>query len=190
MYKTFDEMINNCGCLSGSSLVAAAADRETIEAVKLAFDKGLGHAIFTGDERVIAPLVEEFGLADKSETVHAGDPVEAAKKAVALVREGSGDALMKGLVNTSDFMRAVLDREQGLRAGHLLSHLAVMEIPGEHHLSFCTDTAFIVAPTLDQKKHILRNALKAIHALGYEHVNVACIAANERVDPHLSLIHI
>ena len=44
MYKTFDEMINNCGCLSGSSLVAAAADRETIEAVKMAFDKGLGHA--------------------------------------------------------------------------------------------------------------------------------------------------
>ena len=79
MYKTFDEMINNCGCLSGSSLVAAAADRETIEAVKLAFDKGLGHAIFTGDERVIAPLVEEFGLADKSETVHAGDPVRRPK---------------------------------------------------------------------------------------------------------------
>ncbi|EHL68299.1 phosphate acyltransferase [Cloacibacillus evryensis] len=185
MYKTFDEMINNCGCLSGSSLVAAAADRETIEAVKMAFDKGLGHAVFTGDEKIIAPVVDELGIAGKAEIVHAGSPEEAAKRAVALVREGSGDALMKGLVNTSDFMRAVLDREQGLRSGHLLSHLAVMEIPGEHHLSFCTDTAFIVTPTLDQKKHILRNALKAIHALGYEHVNVACIAANERVDPHI-----
>jgi len=57
MYKTFDEMINNCGCLSGSSLVAAAADRETIEAVKMAFDKGLGHAVFTGDEKIIAPVM-------------------------------------------------------------------------------------------------------------------------------------
>ena len=63
MYKTFDEMINNCGCLSGSSLVAAAADRETIEAVKMAFDKGLGHAVFTGDEKIIAPVVDELGIA-------------------------------------------------------------------------------------------------------------------------------
>ncbi len=185
MYKTFDEMISNCGCLSGSSLVAAAADRETIEAVKLAFDKGLGHAVFTGDEGVIAPLAAELGITEKSEIVHAGSPVEAVKKAISLVRDGGGDALMKGLVNTSDFMRAVLDREQGLRTGHLVSHLAVMEIPGERHLSFCTDSAFLVAPTLDQKKHLLRNALKAINALGYEHVNVACIAANERVDPHI-----
>ena len=185
MYKTFDEMINNCECLSGSTLVAASADRETIEAVKLAFDHGLGRAIFTGDEKEIAAVVDELGIKDKAEIVPADGPVDAVKKAVALVRDGTGDSLMKGLVNTSDFLHEVLDREKGLRAGHLLSHLAVMEIPGEHHLSFCTDSGFMVAPTLDQKKHILRNALKAIYALGYEHVNVACIAANERVDPHI-----
>ncbi|MEG1604289.1 MAG: phosphate acyltransferase, partial [Cloacibacillus sp.] len=185
MYKTFDEMIDNCGCLTDSTLVAASADKETIEAVKLAFEHGLGRAVLVGDEQVIAPVVEELGIGDKIEVVHADDPADAARKAVALVRDGTGDTLMKGLVNSADFLRAVLDHENGLRAGHTLSHLAVLEIPGENHLSFCTDSGFNVAPTLDQKKHILRNALRAIHALGYEHVNVACIAANERVDPKI-----
>ena len=185
MFKTFDEMIDNCGCLTDSTLVAAAADRETIEAIKLAFDHGLGHAVLVGEEAAIAPIVEELGIKDKVEVVDAATPQEAAAKAVALVRDGTGDTLMKGLVNSTDFLHEVLDRDHGLRAGHLLSHLAVMEIPGENHLSFCTDSGFNVAPSIDQKKHILRNALKAIHALGYEHVNVACIAANERVDPRV-----
>ncbi|MDO5115538.1 MAG: phosphate acyltransferase [Synergistaceae bacterium] len=185
MYKTFDEMIKGCGCLGGSSVVAAAADRETVMAIKLALDHGLGHAVLVGDEKAIRPIVEELGISGKVEIVHAEGAEEAAKKAVALVREGTGDALMKGLVNTVDFLRAVLDKENGLRTGHILSHLAVMEIPGERHLSFCADSGFIVAPTLEEKKHILRNALRAIHALGYEHVNVACLAANERVDSHV-----
>ena len=98
------------------------------------------------------------------------------------MREGAGHTLMKGLVNTEDFLRAVLDKENGLRTGRILSHLAVLEIPGERHLSFCADSGFIIAPTLKEKKYIIANSLRAIHALGYEHVNVAILAANERVN--------
>lgn len=185
MYKTFDEMIRSCGCLSGSCLIVAAADAEAAEAVKLAFDHGLGRAVLVGDESVTAPAAERLGIAAKTALIHEPSPAEAARRAVALVRDGTGDAIMKGLVNTIDFLRAVLDKEHGLRTGHILSHLAVMEIPGEHHLSFCADSGFIVQPTLEEKKHIIMNSLRAIHALGYEHVNVACLAANERVDPNI-----
>ncbi|WP_281680696.1 phosphate acyltransferase [Synergistes jonesii] len=182
MYKSFDEIINDGGSLAGSSVVAAAADRETLAALKMAFERGLGHALLTGREKIIAPIAKEFGVADKCEILDAESEAEAVKRAVAAARDGCADVLMNGAADAPVLMRAALDRECGLRCGRTVSYLAVMEIPHEEHLSFCSDGAFIVAPTLDQKKHILRNALKAIHALGYEHVNVACIAAGERAD--------
>ncbi len=185
MYKTFDEMIGCCGCLGGSNVVAASADAECVEAVKMAFAHGLGHAVLVGDEDVIRPAIEDSDARGRADVVHAGTPEEAVRKAVAIVREGEGHTLMKGLVNTEDFLHAVLDKEKGLRTGRILSHLVVMEIPGEHHLSFCADSGFIIAPTLEEKKHIIANSLRAIHALGYEHVNVAILAANERVNPSM-----
>ena len=94
-------------------MVAASADRETVEAIKLAFDHGLGRATLVGDEAVLRPAMEEFGVRERAELVHAATPQEAVRKAVAIVREGSGHTLMKGLVNTEDFLRAVLDKETG-----------------------------------------------------------------------------
>lgn len=152
MYKRFIEFMDNADCLAGSSIVVAAAEAESIKAVKLAMGRGLGYAVLTGDEKVIAPEVEKCGLADKVEIVHADSPQEAAVKACLCVREGRGSALMKGMANTSDFLHAVLSKEYGLRTGRLLSHLAVMEIPGEYHLSFCSDSGLNVAPDLEQKK--------------------------------------
>lgn len=185
MYRRFIEIMNSSGCLAGSKVVLAAADHESIEAIRLAMQRGLGRAILTGDSEVILPEVKEAGISDKVDIIHAGSLPAAAAIAVQSVRDGMGDALMKGLINTSDFLKAILDRENGLRTGRLLSHLAIMEIPGENHLSFCTDSGFNVAPNLDQKKQILRNALEAISALGYDHVNAACLAANEKVDPNI-----
>ena len=185
MYKRFIQIMDNSGCLSGSSVVVAAADRDSIEAVRLAMGRGLGKAVFVGDEKIISAITAELNILDKSEIISAQTPQESAVKAVEAINGGKGNVLIKGLVNTSDFLRAVLDRENGLRTGRLLSHLAVMEIPGENHLSFCADSGFNVAPDCEQKKSILRNSLEAIHAMGYDHVNVACLAANEKVDPHI-----
>lgn len=185
MYKRFIEIMDSCSCLAGSRVVVAAADKESVEAVRLAMIRGLGQAIFTGDENIILPAVKEFNIEDKVRIIHADTPQEAVVKAIECIRDGRGDVILKGLINTSDFLHAVLNKENGLRTGRLLSHLAVMEIPGENHLSFCTDSGFNVAPNLEQKKQILRNALEAISALGYNHVNVACIAANEKIDPNV-----
>lgn len=185
MFKSFSEIMDNSKCLTGSKMVVAAADTESIEAIRLAMEKGLGGAIVTGERELILPAIKENRLPGNIEIIHANSPPEAAALAVRCIREGKGDALMKGLINTSDFLKAVLNRENGLRTGRLLSHLAIMEIPKENHLSFCTDSGFNVAPNLVQKKEILRNALEAINALGYEHINVACIAANENVDQNI-----
>jgi len=185
MFKRFIEIMDSCNCLAGSSVVVAAADEESVAAVRLAMVRGVGHATLVGDENVILPAAQKYGVEGRISVVHADTPRESAAKAVRLVREGGGNVLVKGLVNTSDFLREVLNRESGLRTGRLLSHLAIMEIPGENHLSFCSDGGFNVAPDLAQKKQILRNSLEAIHALGFEHVNVACLAANEKVDPNI-----
>ena len=144
--------MDNSGCLSGSSVVVAAADRDSIEAVRLAMGRGLGKAVFVGDEKIISAITAELNILDKSEIISAQTPQESAVKAVEAINGGKGNVLIKGLVNTSDFLRAVLDRENGLRTGRLLSHLAVMEIPGENHLSFCADSGFNVAPDCEQKK--------------------------------------
>jgi len=181
MYKKFMELIDNKS-LSGSRVCVAAADSGSVGAISIAMRRGLGGAVLVGDKSAITDEAERFGILDKVEIIHAPTPQLAALAAVEYARRGGVDALMKGLVNTQDFLRAVLDREHGLRAGRLLSHLTVMEIPGEERLSFCSDGGFIVLPDLRQKKEILRNAVEAIHGLGYDHVNVACVAANERVD--------
>lgn len=184
MYKKFMELIENQH-LACSRVCVAAADEVSIEAVGVAMRRGLGGAVLVGNEKIVRPGVERLGINGKVEIVHTETPQLAAQEAVERVRNGEVDVLMKGLVNTQDFLRAVLDREKGLRTGRLLSHLTVMEIPGEERLSFCTDGGFNVLPDLKQKKEILRNAVEAIHGLGYNSVNVACLAANEKVDPKI-----
>jgi phosphate butyryltransferase len=89
---------------------------------------------------------------------------------------------MKGFVNTSDYLRAVLDKEAGLRSGKMLSHLAAFEIPGRGRMLFVTDGGFNIAPDLDEKKEILKNAIGALRKMGYERPNVAVVTANEQVN--------
>ncbi|MDR2067582.1 MAG: phosphate butyryltransferase, partial [Holosporaceae bacterium] len=104
--------------------------------------------------------------------------------------DGETDVLMKGLVNTSDYLRAVLDKENGLRSGHLLSHLAAFELPGRARLTFVTDGGLNIAPDLEEKKSILKNALGSLRKMGYEHPNVAVLTANEQVNEKaVSTVH-
>ena len=184
MYKTFDEMINCCGCLGGSNVVAASADRETVEAMKLAFGHGLGRAVLVGDEAVLRPAMEEFGVAERAQLVHADTPARpCAGPSRSCARAGphadEGARQHGGLPARS--------ARQGERAAHR-AHTEPSRRArdtGRASSSFCADSGFIIAPTLKEKKYIIANSLRAIHALGYEHVNVAILAANERVNPDM-----
>jgi phosphate butyryltransferase len=114
------------------------------------------------------------------------EPVEAAARAVALVRGGEADVLMKGLVATSDYMKKILDREHGLLpAGRVLSHVTVLEFPGLSRLLFVADVAIIPQPDLAAKLQIVEYCLHAARSFGVARPRVALLAATEKVSPKM-----
>lgn len=185
MFKNFEEVLSIAKQRGPFKVsIAAAHDREVLETVKMASDMGLIAPILVGDADKIKSISKEIGLCEMP-IVDAADEAEAAQQAALLVKKGEAQILMKGFVNTSIFMKAVLNKETGLRSGRLLSHMAAYEIPGYNKIVFCTDSGINVAPTQEQKKDILTNALMAIKAMGIEKPKVAALAANEMVDPKI-----
>lgn len=166
--------------------VAAAADKEVLEAVKLAEGQGLITPVLVGDVEKIKRLSEEIGLSlEDFELIHEMSPVTAAHKAIDAVVDGQAHFLMKGFINSSDFLRAVLRPERGLRTGRLLSHFAAFQVPGFSRLLFVTDGGINVAPDLAQKREILQNSLLYLKGIGMNSLNVVVLAANELVSPKI-----
>ena len=165
--------------------VAAAQDAEVIAAIQAGIEAGLIDAILVGDQAAIGPMAEAAGISAQARIVHEPDMAKASLVAAGLVHDGEAQVLMKGLVNSSVFLRAALDPERGLRTGRQLSHLAAMEIPGEKKLAFFTDGGMNIAPGLEEKKLILGNALEALARMGVETPRVAVLCANEQVNPKM-----
>lgn len=161
--------------------VAAAEDRELLLAIKTATDMGFIAPVLVGNKDKIHSISKEISL-NPLDIISAQNPEAAAAKAVELVKNGKSQILMKGLVNTSIYMRAILNKESGLRDNSLISMLAVYEIPQYHKLLFCTDSGINVSPNLQQKKDILNNALKAMQGFGISTPKTAVLTANEMVD--------
>ncbi|HZK83251.1 MAG TPA: bifunctional enoyl-CoA hydratase/phosphate acetyltransferase [Desulfosporosinus sp.] len=163
--------------------VAAAADKEVLGAIKLAQYEGLISPILVGDVLEIKRLAKEIGFSLKEvELIHEPNPEAVANKAVDVVVDGQAQFLMKGLINSADFLRAVLRPVRGLRTGRLLSHLAAFEVPGFSRMLFVTDGGMNIAPDLAQKKEILENSLQYLQGIGMDSVNVVVLTANEVVN--------
>ena len=165
--------------------VAAAGDVEIIEAVSMIVSAGIATPILVGDAGKIRMLAEQAKLPSEIRIVDAADDAKAAHVAAKLVRDGEANVLMKGLVNTSDFLRAVLDKETGIRGEGILSHMAFFEVPGFEKLQAQTDGGMNLYPTLEEKVKILDNAIAAFHALGVAIPKVAVLSANEQVNPKM-----
>ncbi len=173
---------------SGSRVlaVAAAQDAEVLLAVDAARRLGIATAILVGDEPQIREIAQahEIPLAHYP-IVHEPDKAQACRRAVKLVRDGKAGVVMKGIVDTSVILKAVLDREIGLRLGPVLSHVALFEVGGYDRLFIVTDVAMNIAPDVEGKKHIIRNAVNVAHALGNPNPIVACVCAVEKVNPKM-----
>lgn len=169
-------------------VVAWANDAHTLEAVSAAVEAGVVEAIVVGDEAVMTQVCQEHGLPkERFRMVHAATDAEAATRAVAMVRAGEADLLMKGLLSTDKYMRAILNKEQGLLdPGAILSHVTVMEHPGHPKLLIAGDVAVIPEPEFKEKAAILGYLVKVAKALGVETPKVAVLAASEQVMPKLS----
>ncbi len=166
--------------------VAVAQDEEVLLAVDAAYKLGIASAILVGDEAEIRAVADKLNISmDNYTIVHETDKVEACRRAVKLVRDKEADVVMKGIVDTAIILKAVLDKEIGLRESPVLSHVAVFEVPGYDRLFYVTDAAMNIAPDAETKKHILRNAVKVAHALGNENPIAACLCAVEKVNPKM-----
>ena len=166
--------------------VAVAQDEPVLEALKAAKEQGIADAILVGDEAEIKAIAQKIDM-DLSafEVIHEPNGNKATLKAVELVSTGKADMVMKGLVDTAGFLRAVLNKEVGLRTGKLMSHVAVFEIPSYDRLIFLTDAAFNMYPDLKAKIDIVNNAVKVAHAVGVDLPKVAPICAVEVVNPDM-----
>ncbi len=165
-------------------LVAAYAnDDHTIEAVSMAVDMGIVDATLVGDEETIKKVCATHNIDPaKFRIVQENDEMKAASKAVELINKGEGDVLMKGLVSTDKYMRAILNKEKGLLPPKaVLSHVTVVQVPTYHKLLIVGDVAIIPAPDLNQKVAITNYLVKTAHSLGIEKPKVALLAATEQV---------
>ena len=187
MIKKLDQMLD---VLKGSEKVvlsvAAAHDEEVLLAIKSATEMNIITPILVGQEDKIRKISDEINfdlngikIIDK-ETIE-----ECAEVAVKLVSSKEADFVMKGLLDTSVILKAVLNKEWGLRTDSLLSHVMVYEADFYPKLLVTTDGGMNIAPNYEQKVKTLKNAIKATEPLGLETIKVCALAAKEKVNPKM-----
>jgi len=166
--------------------VAVAQDKEVLQAAKKAKDERIANSILVGDKEEIENIAKDINMdLNEFEVVDIKDKKEASLKAVELVSKGKADLVMKGIVDTSIILKAVLDKEVGLKTGKLLSHVVAFDIPTYEKLLLVSDAAMNIHPDLDAKKKILENANFVAHSLDIEEPKVAVICAKEKVNPKM-----
>ena len=187
MGQKFDDIVakvKECGMKKVA--VSVAQDSAVLEAVKEAKARGIADAILVGDEPKIREIAAELNMdLDGFEIIHEPDMIQAYLTAVKLAHDGKADMYMKGLIDSKNFLKSVLDKEVGLRTGGTLSHVCVFEIPGIDRLLFLTDVAFMTYPTLEDKVNIIRNTLPVCKACGVDNPKVAPLAAVEVLNPKM-----
>ena len=181
--KNFDDVFKLAREKKQAVAVAVAGADHVLEVACEATQRGLASMILVGDEAKIREAAAQRNIdVSKFEIVDEADDLAACRAAVSLIGAGRANALMKGNVDTSTIMRAVLCREAGIRIGKKLNHIAVFETPNYHKLFFATDCAVNIAPDFETKIEIIENTVAAVRNLGIETPKVALLAAKETVD--------
>ena len=184
--RNFEDILKFATNKNVKIAVAAAHDMEVLSAIKMAMELNLVTPILVGDKVQILKYAEELQLKlDSIEIIDEADIQKASEIAVKLVHDAKAKILMKGLVDTSIILRAVLNKEFGLRTSNLLSHAAVFELEKYHKLLFVTDAAMNLAPNADEKRQITENIVSLAHSLSIKEPKVAVICAKEMVDPKM-----
>jgi len=168
--------------------VACAQEATVLEAVADAYQEGIGEPILVGDSRLIRIAAQEANNGrgidiSPFRIIEEQDNGRAAAKAVALVRTGEAEFLMKGIIDSSLYLRAALNKETGLATGKTACHVAVMEVASYHKLFAVTDVALNIAPDLATFVEMITASVSVMARLGVQNPKVALLAAVEKVNP-------
>lgn len=187
MKQGFEHVISKVKSYSMKKIaVAAAQDSAVLEAVREAKAQGIAEAVLVGDEAKIREIAAAMDMdLTGYRIIDEPDMIQASLKAVKLAHDGEVDMYMKGLIDSKNFLKSVLDKEVGLRTGGPLSHVCVFDIPCIDRLLFLTDVAFMTYPTLEDKVNIIKNTIPVCNACGIENPKVAPLAAVEVVNPKM-----
>ncbi len=182
MKRTLNDLVDQARGLHLRVAVACAHDAEVLESLILAREKGICSALLFGKAETIRALLGSLGADESGFTIvepEDGSDEACARAAVRAVEQGEADYLMKGILNTTVFLRAVVHSD--LLLGGLLSHVMFYELNGYHKLLSLTDGAMNPAPDLSAKRILLENAARLLQLIGYESINAACISGSEVV---------
>jgi len=184
--KHLEELISLAKGKGKKIVVAGSNDEHVLEAVKEAVENDIVQPVFVGPKEETYKIASEINFdISNYKIIEATDEMKIAEIAIKEVSEGRADILMKGLVNTAVILKFVLNKEYNLNLGSVLSHVAIMEIPGWEKLVFVTDAALNPSPDLNQKIGIINNSVAVAKSIGISIPKVALIAANEKVSPKL-----
>lgn len=186
--RSFDEIITKVKNLPSRKrmVIAAAGEEHTLQAALHARKEGVVRPVLVGDKAEIERLLVELKECIPAEDIYdVPDAKEAAAKAVQLIREGKGDFLMKGYLDTSVILKEVVNKEHGLGKSGVMSHFTMFEIPTYHKLLVAVDGGMVTYPTLEQKKAIIENTVEVLRAYGYENPKVGVLACVEKVNPKM-----
>jgi phosphate butyryltransferase len=183
-YRNFDEIIKGAEKLKAKALgvIANSASEHVMEFIPEAKKLGLPIPLLVGNKKITEDLLKKHGenpAAFQIIDCQAGNESQAA---VDLVKEGRAVFLMKGMMETSDFLRPIVRKENGLRTERLMSYVALMSFADYPKLLLCTDGGMVTYPDYEKKKQIALNAVKVLHALGYEQPKIAVLCCKETVD--------
>ena len=189
MYRNFKEMEDYLlsNGIKKTIALANAQDDVALEALVHAKKTGIVDAILIGDTKKIKSLLEAMNENKSDYTIiECDDERESANLACNLIKEGKADIPMKGLMQTSNFMKAILNKELGFfKEGSLLSQATLLQFKEENRFLIITDCAVNISPDLSAKGKITANAIKLAHSLGIEKPNIAFLSAVEKVNPKI-----
>ncbi len=187
-YKNFDELVEKVKGFPTMKKMAVAqsGDEHTLEAVLNARKEGIAHPILVGNKKNILEILKKLGEeVPDCDIYEANDDVEAAELAVKLVKEGKADFLMKGFLDTGVILKAVVNKENGLGKGGVMSHFSMFDVPTYHKILVAVDGGMVTYPTLEQKKAIIENTVDTLVAMGYNCPKVGVLACVEKVNPKM-----
>lgn len=189
MIQHFEQLIAAARQIKGKRVIVIFPNNdETFDAIAQAQAAGIAEFILVGDEKTICRSLSARGTTLREVGIISESNVKAAlHRSIRLISDGSGDILMKGGIDTSTMMKAVLQEDAGIRTGRLLSDIFILEFPQRAANKFVmiTDGGMTMSPDLKNKIELIRNAVDVAHALGNTLPKVAVLSATEMVLPNL-----